>query len=515
VDRIIADRFVLDRLVGSGGMGEVFRALDRLTGSPVAVKVLHASRSREGDRFKREAQILAEITHPRIVKYVAHGLIEGTRPYLVMEWLDGEDLAERLEGAGLTLHEVLMLARRAAEGLRALHDRGIVHRDIKPSNLFMPGRSPDQLKLLDLGVARLLRTSRPSTQSGVMVGTPGYMAPEQARGAKELDARADIFSLGCVLYEAIASRPAFTAENMAALLAKILLETPPLLREVGIEIPAELDALIGRMLSKQPSARPVDGAALLTELDAFAGVQDSPPQRASDPAIALARPADARASARGVRAITAGERRLVCVVMASLARGKDAHDSSEDLSAFRVETLPAASDPRSVTAMFGAEAEFLADGSFVVTISGRGAASDQAAHAARCALALRAHLGDVPVVLATGLVTVTARSAVGEVLERAAEILASARSANVLVDERPRGCSTFASTSAGTSEASSSGACARQTRKCGPSSASPRPSSGEIASCRPSAPCSTSASTRRSPAPSSSPAFPVPASPGW
>src|SRR5690606_86631 len=145
------------------------------------------------------------------------------------------------------------------------------------------------------------------TRSGVMVGTPGYMAPEQARGAKEVDARADVFALGCVLYECLAGRPAFSGENVAGLLAKILLEDPPALRDVGVDVPPALDALVSRMLSKHPASRPGNGAALLGELEPFASVKDAPAQRASAPAV---------------RALTAGERRLVCVVMASLPPGE-------------------------------------------------------------------------------------------------------------------------------------------------------------------------------------------------
>jgi len=410
VDRIVAERFVLERLVGSGGMGEVFRAKDRLTGGLVALKILYGSMARDADRFKREAQLLAEISHPRIVRYVAHGLHEGQRPYIAMEWLDGEDLADRLERSGLTLHETLTVARRVAEALAALHDRNIVHRDIKPSNVFLPQRRTEDAKVLDLGVARFLRSTRPSTRSGIMVGTPGYMAPEQARGARELDARADVFSLGCLIYECLAGRPAFAGENIAALLAKILLETPPSLRESGVEVPVALDELVSRMLSKHIASRPGSGAAVLRELEAFGELRDArPAQRASAPAI---------------RALTAGERRLVCVVMAGLA---EASPPIPEASSSTVETLAASFDPRTVVASFGAEAEILADGSVVVTLTGKGGASDQAAHAARCALALRTHLVDASVVLATGLATVTGRSAVGEVIERAAAILGSAR----------------------------------------------------------------------------------------
>ena len=423
MDRIIADRFVIERLVGSGGMGEVFRAKDRLSGGLVALKLLYGSLAREAERFKREAQILADITHPRIVRYVAHGVIEGGRPYLAMEWLDGEDLAERVDRSGLTLHETISLARGVAEALAALHEKGIVHRDIKPSNIYLPKGSVEQVKVLDLGVARLMRATRPSTRSGVMVGTPGYMAPEQARGAKELDARADVFSLGCVVYECLAGRPAFAGDNVAALLAKILLESPPSLRESGVDVPSALDDLVSRLLSKHPASRPGTGAAVLKELDAFAQVKDSPAQRAG--AVAM-------------RALTGGERRLVCVVMAAFPPvDGDSTDiaAGEPVHASVMETLAASFDPRTVVASFGAESEILADGSIVVTLAGKGGASDHAAHAARCALALRSHLLDASVVLATGLATVTGRSAVGDVIERAAAILASARSRSVGISD--------------------------------------------------------------------------------
>jgi hypothetical protein len=413
VERIIADRFVIERSVGTGGMGEVFRAKDKLSGGLVAVKMLFGTQDRDVERFRREAQLLAELAHPRIVKYVGHGIVEGGRAYLAMEWLEGEDLAQRLERSGLTLHETLALGRRTCEALAILHVKGIVHRDIKPSNLFLPNKSVDDLKLLDFGVARALR-SRPSTRSGIMVGTPGYMAPEQARGAKDLDPRVDVFSLGCVLYECLAGRPVFAGENIAGLLAKILLETPTSLRDLGVDVPLGLDDLIMRMLSKHAASRPGNAAAVLKELEPFGDVQDSPPHRVSSPAQ---------------RAITAGERRLVCIVMATLP-GMEERESPSML-----ETIEASFDPRTIVAGFGAESELLADGSIVVTISGKGSASDQAAHAARCALALRSHLIDASVVLATGLATVTGRSAVGDVIERAAALLASATSRSAVIGE--------------------------------------------------------------------------------
>ena len=407
--QLVDSRFEVERLVGSGGMGEVFRARDRVSGGLVALKVLYAAMNRDVDRFWREAQLLAEIGHPRIVKYVSHGVAHNNRPYIAMEWLEGEDLGERITRQGLTLHETIALVAGTAEGLAVLHDRGIVHRDIKPSNLFLVGGRPENVKVLDLGVARLLGATRPSTRSGVMVGTPGYMAPEQARGARELDARSDVFSLGCVLFECIAGKPAFAGENIAALLAKILLEEPPSLREEGVDVPPALDELVTRMLAKHASARPTNGHAVLRELERFADLQGAPA---------------ALHAGRRVDGLTGSERRLVSVVMASYGTEPA---FGQPLSPSEFETMAATFDPRALVAGYGAEAEMLADGSMVVTLMGKGTATDQAAHAARCALALRSNLQGAHVALATGLATVTGRSCVGDVIERAASMLSRVR----------------------------------------------------------------------------------------
>ncbi len=411
---VIAERFEIEHLVGTGGMGEVFRAKDRLTGGPVAIKLLHPGMTRDQERFRREAQLLAELSHPRVVRYVAHGIASGGRPYIAMEWLEGLDLSDRLSHEGFTLDEAVTLARRAAEALGALHERGIVHRDVKPSNLFLVGSDLHSVKLLDLGIARLSTPTRPATRSGVMVGTPGYMAPEQARGAKEIDARADVFSLGCVLFECIAGRPAFVGDNAAALLAKILLDESPRILDYRKDAPPELDDLVSRMLAKHAGARPADGHAVARELAQIArGGLDS--QR--------------RSSIRALRAITGGERRLVSIVMASSILTPV--ETPVDLAAETLtgDTSVASLDMRSVVAPFGAKFESLADGSVVVAVTGKGSATDQAAHAARCALAIRAHMHDAHMVLATGLATVTDRTLYGDVLDRAAALLVEARRA--------------------------------------------------------------------------------------
>ena len=178
------------------------------TEQPVAVKVLHhAALDTAGDRFAREAEVLASLDHPHVVKYVAHGVDAENAGYLAIEWLEGHDLDAHLEQhPRLGVVESIALVRAVADALSVAHARGIVHRDIKPSNLFLEGGELARVKVLDFGVARLENNVN-ATRTGTALGTPGYMAPEQARGERFVDA-ADVFALGCVLWNASkAGRP--------------------------------------------------------------------------------------------------------------------------------------------------------------------------------------------------------------------------------------------------------------------------------------------------------------------
>ncbi|HWM86270.1 MAG TPA: serine/threonine-protein kinase, partial [Kofleriaceae bacterium] len=176
---VLEDRYLVERVAGKGGAGVVYRGIDRESGTPVAIKA--ANPESAGDlRFRREVESLAALPHPAIVTYLGHGTFED-EPYLIMEWLEGEDLGTRLKRAALDLVEAVGIARQVAAALAAAHEKGIVHRDVKPSNVFLVEGQTDRVKLLDFGIARRAGLATLTT-TGMVVGTPSYMAPEQARG---------------------------------------------------------------------------------------------------------------------------------------------------------------------------------------------------------------------------------------------------------------------------------------------------------------------------------------------
>ncbi|MBI4703692.1 MAG: serine/threonine protein kinase [Deltaproteobacteria bacterium] len=189
---VVAGRFELERIAGAGGMGTVWRARDRVTGRAVAVKLAPASSRDLAERFEREAEVLCQLDHPALVGYVAHGTL-GAELFLAMEWLEGEDLSQRLERQPLTAAESLALALRLADALGHAHGRGVVHRDVKPSNVLLVGGAVGAATLLDFGIARGSGLGRRVvTRAGCLVGTPGYMAPEQARGDWRSTPAADV-----------------------------------------------------------------------------------------------------------------------------------------------------------------------------------------------------------------------------------------------------------------------------------------------------------------------------------
>src|SRR5262245_53041073 len=213
-------------------MSAVFRAKDRLLGGTVAVKMLYGHDADEHrERLFREARVLEKLSHPGIVRYVAHGETEAEKPFLAMEWITGETLGKRLSRTGLTMGESVRLVTHVAETLAVAHAKGIIHRDIKPGNLILRDSDLEKPTLIDFGIARMGLDASSITNTGVMLGTLGYMAPEQARGTKQLDARADVFALGAVLFKCLTGLPAFAGEDEIAILAKVLFEAPPRVRD--------------------------------------------------------------------------------------------------------------------------------------------------------------------------------------------------------------------------------------------------------------------------------------------
>ncbi len=409
-DDLIAGRFEIRAFVGEGGMGAVYRALDRQTGDLCALKNVHPSREGEA-RFFREARALALLSHPAIVRYVAHGTTQVGEHYLAMEWLEGQTLRQRLALGPLSIEESVDLTRRIAGALAHAHAQGIVHRDLNPANLLLVEGRVESVKILDFGLARhRIDLTQSSTHWEGPVGTLGYMAPEQARGTGEVDARADLFSLGCVLFECLTGKGAFSADNYLAVLAKIVVANAPRVRDLRPEVPSALDALVDRLLAKDPDDRPHDAEAVIEVLSQIGG----------------SKPSLRTSSTHETPALTASERQLSSVLVVGGARAGSARNAEERLA-------HAAEAGRT----FGLRAELLADGALVLTTVGSGAATDQAARAARSALALRAGAfdPDTPIALATGWALASGEQALGNVVERAASLLDGEPTAGVRIDD--------------------------------------------------------------------------------
>jgi tetratricopeptide (TPR) repeat protein len=426
-DRVVG-RFQLERAVGVGGMGRVFRAQDLETGHWVALKSLEGHPAKVV-YFEREAAALQRLGHPGIVEYVAHGRVGDGTPFLVMEWLEGVDLAQLLshgngehDPAGLPFDDCIVIASHLAAALASAHAAGVVHRDIKPSNVLLVGGDVTRVKLLDFGVAGgdLLASFAGPT----VVGTPGYMAPEQARGDAEVDARADVFSLGCLLFECLTGRPAFAGTQVVTILARILLEPTPRLRELLPDAPPRLDSLLARMLDKDPDGRPRDGAAVRDELERIAKPRPSDVPRAAS--ILPVAPS-----------LTDREQRLLSVVMAGTAQPPADDPATAPTLADDPQLDP---DVRAAIVGLGGRVERLVDGSVIVMLETGGAATDQAACAARCALRLHAAMPLARVALATARGEVAGTLPLGDVIERAAGLVrppgvATERGVGVLLDE--------------------------------------------------------------------------------
>lgn len=270
-----AGPYTIERAVGSGAAGTVYRAVDETTGEVVALKYVTDPAWRA--RFRREISTLSRLVHPGIVRYISHGETRSGL-YLVMEWLDGEDLAQRIERGPIPAGDVRALGLRLTAALAHAHSVNAVHRDLGPRNVFLPGGHLEQAKLLDFGLVRV-PDALDRTGSQAVLGTPQYMAPEQVRDPRGVDARSDIFSLGVVLFEALSGVRPFNAKDLFTVWNNIVGQPAPDLRQIAPTVPHAFAALIDRMLAKDPAQRPQTAAAVheaLVKIDAPLGKSTAP-----------------------------------------------------------------------------------------------------------------------------------------------------------------------------------------------------------------------------------------------
>ena len=256
----VIENFRIECTLGRGGMSTVYGAVHTVIGKRGAIKVLKrelCTDQKEVGRFVQEARAVNQIGHANIVDVFAFGELPDGRSYLIMEWLVGQSLRARMGRGPLSRNDVREIILDVVRALEATHAKQIIHRDLKPDNVFLvdtPGEKP-RAKLLDFGVAKLTGEGRHDrTKIGSMLGTPQYLAPEQARG--EPDHRSDIYALGCLLFEMIAGRPPFIGENAIDVVSMHMTEPAPKLSACAKGVPPELDALVDAMLAKEPADRP-------------------------------------------------------------------------------------------------------------------------------------------------------------------------------------------------------------------------------------------------------------------
>ncbi|HEX7844019.1 MAG TPA: serine/threonine-protein kinase [Kofleriaceae bacterium] len=334
--------------IGHGGMGIVYAAEHSLLGKPAAIKVLQSELSQNQDvvtRFFNEARAATAIRHPGIIEIYDFGWTRDGAAYLVMEFLEGETLARRSARMPFRWPAVLAIARQIAGALAAAHAKGIVHRDLKPENVFLvpdpevPGG--ERIKLLDFGIAKLAVDTSSTltvTRTGAVIGTPTYMAPEQCRGVA-IDHRADLYALGCVIYELCCGRPPFRGEGTGDILAAHIYMPVPAMSTAKAEVPEAVEALVRRLLAKAPGDRLQTAEEVIFAIDAVNGertiTMDPPPRTTSavtelamttlsgSAAMPAERPRTARMR-RSVAAVSAGLAAIILVVVTLVMRGDGA-----------------------------------------------------------------------------------------------------------------------------------------------------------------------------------------------
>ena len=347
---VLGERYRLDRSLGNGGMGEVFEASDLTLHRSVAVKLMSPSLVQDEParaRFLREARALAQVNSPNVVAVYDAGE-DAERPYLVMELVEGTTLERELVGSGrVEPARAVAIATDIASGLAAAHERGIVHRDVKPSNVFLT--PSDAAKIGDFGIARLERPDATLTLTGQTFGSPPYMAPEQATGGK-VDARADLYSLGCVLFQMLVGRRPFSGDDAVSLVYQHVHSTPPRVDSLVPAVPAELGALVAGLMAKDPDDRP----ASAEEVRGALGSVPTGPSAPTTPTATAVLPRRAQELGRRrkpwwpVAAVIVGVVGLLALLVVFLAGGDPRPASSPTLGASPTPSSPASSSSPSV-----------------------------------------------------------------------------------------------------------------------------------------------------------------------
>jgi len=281
----LGGRYRLDEVIGAGGMGVVFRGTHTWTERPVAVKVLNDLSDPElVRRFFREAKAATKIAHDNVVDVLDMGEASDGSPFIVLELLEGESLAERLARRPMTPEEALTFALPVMDALATAHASDVVHRDVKPENLFLHTDTKGRLvpKIVDFGISKLLDvTLSVQTKAGTMIGTPEYMSPEQIEGSKSIDGQSDVWSIGVVLFEALAGQPPFSDRSPLGIVIKVAREPAPKLASEAPDVPPALAAAVDRALEKPRDARHASMHAFmdaLLEAAAEAGIEVSDPR---------------------------------------------------------------------------------------------------------------------------------------------------------------------------------------------------------------------------------------------
>lgn len=432
----VTARFTLGEEVAHGSSGAVVRGRDRVTGAPVAVKRFHAHVP-VGEALRaawREATLLGRVDSPYVVKCLAHGVDDEGSACLVLEWIEGEDLDRRQRTGPLGVAEAVEIVRQAALGLAALHDAGIVHGDVKPSNFLVTEDATGRLavKLVDLGIARASSVVH-AVGEDLLVGTPAYLSPEQAREDDVITPAADQFSLGVVLYQLLARQMPFSGHESFAILAKIALETPVPLRTLVVGLAPEIEAVVERALEKLPSARYPSALAMAEALAATARREASTSvasDTAAPPAITSAATADGTAR---------------CVVTALFGWIRADSSPSRDYGWSRGDarapgeadsTAPSSTavELAALVTEHGGVAHRLMGSRVIGVFGGPGSTGDEPALAARAALAASGLRG-ARLALVTGLAAPGPIGLSGSLIEHGAAALARSGPGAIRLDE--------------------------------------------------------------------------------